>query len=132
MVTPAQPLLLVVPQDHPIEVEARFENRDIGFVREGQEVEIKVDTFPFTLYGTIPGKVLSVSDDAVPLEKEQGGLVYVGRVGMDRTTMVVEGKEVHLTPGMAVVVEVKTGRRRVIQYLLSPLLKSIGESLRER
>ncbi|MDR4472270.1 MAG: HlyD family efflux transporter periplasmic adaptor subunit [Nitrospira sp.] len=99
VVTPAQPLLMVVPQDHPVEVEAQLENRDIGFVREGQPVELKIETFPFTLYGTIPGKVLTVSGDAVPLDKDKGGLVYVSRVSMDRATMQVEGKQIHLTPG---------------------------------
>jgi len=132
VVTPAQPLLIVVPQDHPVEVEAQIENKDVGFVKEGQPVEIKVETFPFTLYGTIPGKVLSVSDDAVPLEKEKGGLVYASRISMERSTMEVEGKQVHLSPGMAVTVEVKTGQRRIIEYLLSPLVKSVKESLRER
>ena len=132
VVTPAQPLLIVVPQDHPVEVEAQVENKDVGFVQEGQEVEIKIETFPFTIYGTIPGKVLSVSDDAVPLDKEKGGLVYATRVSMDRATMQVEGRPVHLSPGMAVTVEIKTGRRRVMEYLLSPLLKSVNESLRER
>ncbi len=132
VVTSAQPLLMVVPQDHPVEVEAQLENKDIGFVKEGQPVEIKIETFPFTLYGTIPGKVLTVSDDAVPLDKEKGGLVYASRVSMDRATMQVEGKQIHLSPGMAVTVEIKTGQRRVIEFLLSPLLKSMKESLRER
>ncbi len=132
VVTPAQPLLIIVPQDHPVEVEAQLENKDIGFVKEGQPIELKVETFPFTLYGTIPGKVLTVSDDAVPLDKEKGSLVYASRVSMDRTTMQVEGKQIHLSPGMAVTVEIKTGQRRVIEFLLSPLLKSMKESLRER
>jgi len=111
-------------------VEAQVENKDVGFVREGQPVEIKVETFLFTLYGTIPGKVLSVSDDAAPIEKV--GLVYPTRVSMDRSTIVVDGKQVNLSPGMAVTVEIKTGKRRLIEYLLSPLLKSVNESLRER
>ena len=76
--------------------------------------------------------MLSVSDDAVPLDKEKGGLVYATRVSMDHSTMRVEGKQVQLSPGMAVTVEIKTGRRRVMEYLLSPLLKSVKESLRER
>lgn len=130
VVTPAQQLLIVVPQDHPVEVEAQVENKDVGFVKEGQLVEIKVETFQFTLYGTIPGRVLTVSDDAAPIEKV--GLVYPTRVSMDRGTIQVEGKQVHLTPGMAVTVEIKTGKRRIIEYLLSPLLKSVKESLRER
>lgn len=130
VVTPAQQLLIVVPQDHPVEVEAQVENKDVGFVREGQPVEVKVETFQFTLYGTIPGHVLTVSDDAAPLEKI--GLVYPTRVSMDRSTIQVDGKEVNLSPGMAVTVEIKTGQRRIIEYLLSPLLKSMKESLRER
>jgi len=130
VVTPAQQLLIVVPLNHPVEVEAQVENKDVGFVKEGEVVEVKVETFPFTLYGTIPGKVLSVSDDAASIEKV--GLVYPTRVSMDRSTIQVEGKQVNLSPGMAVTVEIKTGQRRVIEYLLSPLLKSVKESLRER
>jgi hemolysin D len=130
VVTPAQQLLIVVPQDHPVEAEVKVENKDVGFVKEGQPVEIKVETFPFTLYGTIPGNVLSVSDDAAPIEDV--GLVYPARISMDRSTIEVEGKQVNLSPGMAVTVEIKTGKRRLIQYLLSPLLKSLKESLRER
>jgi hemolysin D len=130
VVTPAQQLLVVVPSNHPVEVEAQVENKDVGFVREGQPVEIKVETFLFTLYGTVPGTVLSVSDDAAPIEKV--GLVYPTRVSMDRSAIEVDGKQVNLSPGMAVTVEIKTGKRRVIEYLLSPLLKSVKESLRER
>ena len=130
VVTPAQQLLILVPQDHPVEVEAQVENKDVGFVKEGQSVEIKVETFLFTLYGTIPGKVLTVSDDAASIEDV--GLVYPTRVSMDRSTVQVEGKQVNLSPGMAVTVEIKTGKRRMIEYLLSPLLKSVRESLRER
>jgi len=74
--------------------------------------------------------VLSVSDDAAPIEKV--GLIYPTRVSMDRSTIQVEGRQVNLSPGMAVTVEVKTGKRRVIEYLLSPLLKSMKESIRER
>ena len=89
-----------------------------------------METLLFTLYGTIPGTVLSVSDDAAAIEKV--GLVYPTRVSMDRSTIEVEGKQVNLSPGMAVTVEIKTGKRRLIEYLLSPLLKSVRESLRER
>ncbi|MCS6318737.1 MAG: HlyD family type I secretion periplasmic adaptor subunit [Nitrospira sp.] len=134
VVTPAQPLLIVVPQDHPVEVEAQLENKDVGFVKEGQSAEIKIETFPFTLYGTIPGKVLTVSDDALSVNKDKSaeGLVFATRVSLASGTIPVEGKLVHLSPGMAVTVEIKTGRRRVIEYLLSPVLKSLQESLRER
>ncbi|OQW37800.1 MAG: hypothetical protein A4E19_12310 [Nitrospira sp. SG-bin1] len=130
VVTPAQQLLIVVPQDHPVEVEAQVDNKDAGFVKEGLPVEIKVETFPFTLYGTIPGHVMTVSDDAAPIEKV--GLMYQTRVSMERSTILVDGQPVNLSPGMVVMVEIKIGQRRVIEYLLSPLFKSVKESLKER
>ncbi len=130
VVTPAQQLLVVVPKEHQLEVEAWVENKDIGFVRKGQPVEIKVESFPFTIYGIVQGKVVSVSDDAVPQEKV--GLIYAARVSMDRSTMQVEGRDVRLSPGMGVTAEIKTGQRRLIEFFLSPLLKSVQESARER
>lgn len=130
VVTPAQALLVIVPKDNPLEVEAWIENKDIGFVYPNQEAEIKVETFPYTKYGTIPAKVLSVANDAVNDEKK--GLGYQARVLLQHSTIQVENKTVNLSPGMAVTVEIKTGQRRVIEYFLSPLLQYGHESLRER
>ena len=147
VVTPAQALLVVVPSDSHLEVEAMLSNRDIGFVHPGQDVEIKVDTFPFTRYGLIHGRVVSVSQDAIardkPAEKAPGPestssepkgqeLVYSARISLDRTQMQVEENLVNLSAGMAVTVEIKTGSRAVITYLLSPLMRYKQESLRER
>ncbi len=130
VVTPAQQLMLVVPREHQLEVEAMVENKDIGFVKEGQPVEVKIETFPFTIYGAIPGKVLTVSDDAI--EQEKVGLVYAARVSMERSTIDLGDKTVTLSPGMAVTVDIQTGQRRLIEFILSPLLKSLKESARER
>jgi hemolysin D len=130
VVTPAQALLVVVPGDNPIEVEAFVENKDIGFVHAGQAAEVKVETFNFTRYGTLHGKVTQVSGDAIQDEKR--GLVYAARVKLERTTLKVDGKTVNLAPGMAVTAEIKTGKRRVIEYFLSPLIQHGEESLRER
>ncbi len=130
VVTPAQPLMVIVPTDDPIEVEAFVENKDIGFVDAGQTAEIKIETFPYTKYGTIPGEVKSVSCDAIQDEKR--GLIYSSRVKLERTTVPVESKVVNLSAGMAVTVEIKTGKRRVIEYFLTPLMQHGSESLRER
>jgi hemolysin D len=130
VVTPAQPLMVVVPADQPLEVEAFFENKDIGFLRQGQVAEVKVETFQFTKYGTLDAELTSVSHDAI--SDEQRGLIYASRVRMARTSLDVDGTEVRLSPGMAVTVEVKTGQRRVIEYFLAPLLRHTDESLRER
>lgn len=130
VVTEAQPLMVIVPSDNPLEVEAFFENKDIGFVKTGQAAEIKIETFQYTKYGTIDAQVSSVSHDAISDEKR--GLIYSSRVRMDRTVLMVDGAQVSLSPGMAVTVEVKTGHRRVIEYFLAPLLQHTSESLRER
>ncbi|MDP1651357.1 MAG: HlyD family type I secretion periplasmic adaptor subunit [Rhodocyclaceae bacterium] len=130
VVTEAQQLMMVVPKDNPIEIEAFVENKDIGFVNPGQDAVVKIETFPFTKYGTIDAKVVSVSSDAVNDEKR--GLIFPARVVPARSTLQVESKTVNLTPGMAVTVEVKTAQRRVIEYFLAPLLQYKDESLRER
>jgi len=131
VVTPAQQLMVIAPREGLLEVEAWVDNKDIGFVNPEQDAEIKVEAFPFTRYGTIDGKILTLSKDAVPVEKV--GLVYAARVSMDRSTIRVENdKEVNLSPGMTVSVEIKTGQRRLIEYFLSPLLQAGRESIRER
>lgn len=130
VVTPAQELMHIVPDEDAIEVEAWLPNKDIGFVHEGQAAEVKVETFPFTKYGVIDGEVLNISNDAIP--DEHLGLVYAMRVKMHKTIMRVEEKIINLSPGMAVTVEVNLGKRRLIEYLLSPLLRYKDESVRER
>ncbi len=130
VVTPAQELMKIVPEGQSLEVEAWILNKDIGFVEEGQPAEVKIETFPFTRYGTINAEVIDVSNDAV--SNEDKGLVYAGRVLMQKSVIQVEEKLVNLTPGMAVTVEVKTGKRRLIEFMLSPLLRYKKESLGER
>ena len=130
VLTPAQQVLVLVPMHHRVEVEAWIENKDIGFVAPGQAAEVKIDSFPFTRHGTIDGEVTTVSRDAVPLE--HGALVYSARIRLQRTTLPVDDQLVSLSPGMAVAVEIKTGRRPLIEFFLSPLLRYVKESARER
>lgn len=151
VVTPAQSLLVVVPSDSRMEIEAMVSNRDIGFVQAGQEAEIKIDTFNFTRYGLLHGKVLSISQDAIIRDRKQDRsedrglrtqndtsepigqeLNYTARISIDRTQMQIDDRMVNLSPGMAVTVEIKTGSRMVLSYLLSPLLRYRQETLRER
>jgi len=151
VVTPGQALLVIVPINSHLEIEAMVSNRDIGFVHAGDEAEIKVDTFNFTRYGLLHGKVMSLSRDAVVRDKPQDKtgdkvqgaetgtsepkgqeLVYTARISLDRAQMKIEDNLVNLSPGMALTVEIKTGSRTVIGYLLSPLLRYSHDSLRER
>lgn len=130
VVTPAQPLLTLVPSDQHVEVEALLENKDVGFVHAGQPVSVKVETFNFTKYGTVAGEVVSVSQDAIKDEKR--GQVYNAKVRLARSQLLIDGRSVALAPGMAVTVEIKTDQRRVIDYFLSPLEQHLQESLGER
>ena len=130
VVTAAQPLMLVVPQDHEIEIEAFVENKDIGFIKPEQDAQVKVETFLYTQYGTLPAKVTHVAHDAI--EDKERGLIYAIRVKLKKSAINVEGEMVRLSPGMSVTAEIKIGKRRVISYFLSPLLAYQKDSLRER
>ncbi|TKV80751.1 HlyD family type I secretion periplasmic adaptor subunit [Bradyrhizobium elkanii] len=151
VVTPAQTLAVVVPSDNQIEIEAMVSNRDIGFVHPGQDAEIKVDTFNFTRYGLLHGRIVSVSRDSVsrdrsrdPTRETNGGgteessepkgqaPAYIAHVSIDRTKMIIDDKEISLSPGMAVTVQIRTGARSVMSYLLSPIMRYRQDALRER
>ncbi len=130
VVSPAQALMAIVPDDDVLEVEGKLLNADVGFVKPGQRVEVKLDAFPFTKYGTLPGVLESISADSV--QDDKLGLVYPIRVKLDRHRIDVNGEQVSLAPGMATTVEIKTGSRRLIEFLLSPVLRLRQESMRER
>ncbi|MBI3777227.1 MAG: HlyD family type I secretion periplasmic adaptor subunit [Gammaproteobacteria bacterium] len=130
VVTPAQPLMVIVPEGQTLEAEALVQNKDIGFVEDGQNAIVKVDTFPFTKYGTLAGTIQHVSNDAI--EDKQQGFVYAARVTLAQSAIHVGEKLVNLAPGMTVTVEVQTGKRRLIEYFLSPLMRYGAESARER
>lgn len=130
VVTPAQELLTIVPEGRQVEIEAYLPNKDIGFVSVGQTARVKVEAFPFTRYGTLSARIVDVSDDAISVE--QLGLVYTLRAVLDADHIVVDGKPVRLSPGMAVTAEINTGKRRIIEYFLSPVLRYKDESIKER
>jgi HlyD family secretion protein/hemolysin D len=150
VVTPAQQLVSVVPEGEPVEIEAALENRDIGFVHAGQEAEIKIEAFPFTRFGLAKGVVLSIDRDAEPVTPqssksgskrasdateylhESERLLYNARIKL--VSELPRGAEgaLKLVPGMAVKAEIRTGDRRIIDYLLSPLSEYRHDGLRER
>lgn len=146
-------LMRIVPDSEDLEIEAYLMNRDIGFVNPGQSAIVKLDSFPFTQYGSLDGQVIRVSTDAIPAPdatqtegdpttttrqvSQTGGqrvqnLVYPVTLSMQKTYVNVDGKQIHLISGMTVSVEVRTGRRRVIEYLLSPLVDVASRGIRER
>ena len=155
VVTSGQPILVVVPTEGPINIEAQIDNKDIGFILPGQEAVIKVDAFPFTRYGTLDGTVTQVSRDAIDAreanasgdanetakgqsvnpttgETQTQNLVYPVNVELKRDRVMADGKDVRLTPGMTVSVEIRTGQRRVIDYLIAPILETSSSAGHER
>lgn len=130
VVTEAQALMVVVPDGTDVTAEVVLENKDIGFVHSGQHAEIKLETFPFTKYGTVGAVVSRVTADAVSDEKR--GALFPAVLAMDAKAIDVDGKRVRLAPGMNVTAEIRTGRRRVIEFLWSPVQRAGKESLRER
>jgi hemolysin D len=155
VVTSGQPLMVIVPSQGALEIEAMISNGDIGFIEPGQDVVVKIDSFPFTRYGVVHGRVTRVSRDAVSDRDAQGAsdsisvgqgqsvstatgtektqnLVFPITIGLDQNTFTADGKKMALTPGMTASVEIRTGERRAIDYLLSPLRETTAQAGRER
>lgn len=130
IVTAAQPLMVIVPDGVTMEVEALAANKDIGFIREGQEAEIKIETFNFQKYGTIKGIVREVSPDAI--EDKEKGRVYRIVLELDKSNILVNDAFVNLTVGMTATADIKIREKRVIEYFLDPFRKYQNEALRER
>ena len=152
VVTPAQQLVLIIPENSPLEVEVVVPNRDVAFINQDQEVEVKVDAYPFTRYGLLKGKVIGVAQDSEPQpypnESSVSGtmrradqssyiegserLLYTVRISIDPATLQLDGKPAPLLSGMSVRAEIKTGSRSILGFLMAPLAEYMHQSLRER
>lgn len=130
VVPPAAEVLNVAPSAYQLQGEAFLLNKDVGFVEPGMEVQVKLEAFPFTKYGFLEGEVRTISLDAV--EDPNLGLVYEVGIDLLQDTLSVEGAETRVTPGMMAQVEIKVGKRRIIEFVLSPLLRFRDEAARER
>ena len=130
VVEAAKPIMTVVPSGDMLVAEVKLLNRDAGFVTPGQKVSVKLDAFPFSRYGSVPGHVVSVSPDAV--DDDKLGPVYVVRVALDRTNVDRDGHLVPLAPGMTATADIVTGRRSFLSYLTSPIEEARGSALKER
>lgn len=147
-------LMRIVPDDVQMEIEAFLPNKDIGFVEADQPAIIKVEAYPFTRYGILEGRVVRVSSDAIPEPDAQQmestiaqnarstmptgnvprvqNLVFPITIGLERASLSVEGRTMPVSPGMGVTVEIKTGQRRILEYLFSPLAQIASEAMGER
>jgi hemolysin D len=150
---PGEEVMRIVPDGADLEIEAYMPNRDIGFIKVGQEAVVKIESFPFTRYGSLPARVKRVSREAIPEPDAQQqeadparasrstlaagaqrvqNLVFPVTLALERTTIVADGAEIPVRNGMAVTVEVKTGQRRIIDYIFSPLVEVASTAMKER
>lgn len=130
VVQAAETLMRIVPENVPLEIEAKVLNRDIGFIYEGQQVKVKVDTFNFTKYGAIPGVIRYLAQDTT--DDEQLGPVYLALIELERDTIQVGDRSAKLVPGMTMMVDIHVGERKLIEYILNPVLRYRDEVMRER
>ncbi len=130
VVTPAEKLVAIVPKNVPIQLKATVQNKDIGFVKVGMPVAIKIDTFNFQRFGLIDGTVAKIGANAI--EDKKQGLVYEVFIDPKQTSLMVEGEERFLMPGMSATAELKVGKRRIIELFVYPLIKYFNEGISVR
>jgi hemolysin D len=125
-----KPIMLVVPDGARPYVAVSIPDRDIGHIRRGQAVAVKLAAFPFTRYGTVPGRIDSIAATAV--EDDKLGTVYHARIRLDSATILRDGERVPLTPGLSATADIVTGKRTILSYLMSPIDEAVSEAARER
>ena len=130
VVTPAEKLISIVPNNVPLVIKATVLNQDIGFIKEGMDAAVKIDTFNFQKYGLIPATVSHISDDAI--DDEKLGAIYEIYLVPKKTHLFVKGEKVNLNSGMSVSAELKVGKRRVIEFFIYPLIKYLDEGMSVR
>jgi membrane fusion protein, hemolysin D len=153
VVTASEEVMRIVPSGSSLEIEAYLENKDIGFVAVGQSAVVKVESFPFIRYGSIDATVTRVSRDAIPepdVQAQEGSptrqsksaalgggqrvqnLMFPVTLKPETLAIKADNKDYPLSPGMAVTVEIKTGSRRILEYVFSPLVETASTSMKER
>ncbi len=129
VVNVAERIAQIVPDNDLLYVDVTLDNQDVGFVRVGQRVVIKVATYPFQRYGYLEGTVENISPDAIQDEKK--GLVYKAKVKLSGVNSSKKNR-LKLLPGMSVSAEITTGKRRIIEFFLDPLMTHVDDSLKVR
>lgn len=130
IVQPAQQLVALTPIEKPLIIKAQVLNKDIGFIKPGMPVSIKVDTFDFQKYGILHGTVKSISKNSI--EDEKLGRIYEVYITPKEDTLVVEGKEQKISPGMTLNAEIEVNKRRIIEFFIYPLIKYLDEGISVR
>ena len=132
VVKPGQALIEIVPVDDTLLVEAKIKPKDRAFLRPNQAATVKLSAYDFSIYGGLDGKVIDISADAIEDDKKQGETYYRIRIRTNVNHLLYQGRRLPIIPGMTASVDIKTGKKTVLDYLFGPITKIINESLRER
>lgn len=130
IVTPAQELIALTPIETPMLIKAQVLNKDIGFIRVGMPVSIKVDTYDFQKYGILDGTVKSISQNSI--EDEKLGPIYEIYIIPKKDTFIIDGNEKKISAGMTLNAEIEIGKRRIIEFFIYPLIKYMDEGISVR
>ena len=133
VIRPGQDILEIVPLDDSLLIEAKIRPADIAFLRPGQVATIKITAYDFSIYGGLKAKLEQISADTLRDEQDQSGeRFYRAYLRTDRNTLEYHGEELPIIPGMTASVDILTGHKSVLDYLLKPILKARDQALRER
>ena len=130
IITPAQELIALTPFEKPLLIKAKVLNKDIGFVKIGMPVSIKIDAFDFQKYGILQGRVKTISQNSI--NDEQLGLVYEIYIALEDDTLIVEGKKQKISTGMTLSAEIEISKRRIIEFFIYPIIKYLDEGMSVR
>ena len=108
-------------------------SRDVSYVKVGNSVRVKLETYPFQKYGTLSGRLDVISPDSIPLkaDNDKSELVYRAQVRLTESVRDLTKRGIHLRPGLVATAEIKTGSRSIASYVLNPILRTADEGLRE-
>ncbi len=133
VIKPGMDIFEIVPVDDTLLIEAKLKPDDIGFVHRGQKTMVKISAFDFSIYGGLKGEIEQISADTIIDEEEKDARSYfIIRVRTSQNYLGTEDKPLYIIPGMQATVDIKTGKKTVLDYLLKPLLKTKQKALRER
>ena len=129
----AETLITMVPDDADLYVEANIPSRDVSYVKVGNAVSVKLETYPFQRYGTLTGRLDVISADSVPLKADdpKSELVYRAQVHLTDSVRDLTKRGIHLRPGLVATAEIKTGKRSIASYVLNPILRTADEGMKE-
>lgn len=130
-VQPGTVVAEVVPTSDVLLVEARISPKDVAFIRVGQPALVKITAFDFAIYGGLQGEVVNVSADSM-FDEKSGETFYLVQVKTEKSEIAHDGKSHAIIPGMVASVDIMTGKKTVLQYLLKPINRARTEAMRER